>query len=73
MKGDHKEYMQRETKRTFDQSMHLYEQTLNQVVQASGNGVSHDTSDHQRPSGLVTPLLQSGAGRHRLLQNCPYT
>ena len=48
MKGAHKRYMQRETKKTFDQSMHLYEQTLNQVVQASGNGVSHDTSDRTK-------------------------
>ena len=45
-----------ETKKTFDQSMHLYEQTLNQVVQASGNGVSHDTSDRTKTIRVGDPV-----------------
>ena len=56
MKGAHKRYMQRNTKKTFDQSMHLYEQTLNQVVQASGNGVSLDTSDRTKTIRVGDPV-----------------
>ena len=56
MKGAHKRYMQRNTKKTFDQSMHLYEQTLNQVVQASGNGVRHDTSDRTKTIRVGDPV-----------------
>ena len=38
MNGAHKRYMQRETKKTFHQSMDLYERTLQQVVNASPSG-----------------------------------
>ena len=56
MKRTHKGYMQRETKKTFDQSMHLYEQTLNHLVQASGNGVSQDTSDSTKTIRVGEPV-----------------
>ena len=56
MKGSHKRYMQRNTKKTFDQSMHQYEQTLNQLVQASGNGVSQDTSDRTKTIRVGDPV-----------------
>ena len=56
MKGAHRRYMQRSTKKTFDQSMHLYEQTLNQLVQSSGNGVRQDTTDRNKTIRVGDPV-----------------
>ena len=56
MKRAHRGYIQRETKKTFDQSMHLYEQTLNHLVQASGNGVSQVTSDSTKTIRVGEPV-----------------
>ena len=38
MKGIHKRYLDRTARRTVDRSMAIYEQTLDQIVRASGDG-----------------------------------
>jgi len=41
MKGIHKRYLDRTARRTVDRSMEIYEQVLDQVVKASGDGKSY--------------------------------
>ena len=41
MKGIHKRYLDRTARRTFDRSMDIYEQTLDQIVRASGDGKTY--------------------------------
>ena len=41
MKGIHKRYLDRTARRTFDRSMDIYEQTLDQIVRASGDGKNY--------------------------------
>ena len=41
MKGTHQRYLQRTAQKTFDRSMAVYEQVLDQVVKASGDGKAY--------------------------------
>ena len=41
MKGTHQRYLQRTAQKTFDRSMAVYEQVLDQVVKASGDGKTY--------------------------------
>ncbi len=41
MKGIHKRYLDRTARRTVDRSMAIYEQTLDQIVRASGDGKTY--------------------------------
>ena len=41
MKGIHKRYLDRTARRTFDRSMDIYEQTLDQIVRAAGDGKNY--------------------------------
>ena len=41
MKGIHKRYLDRTARRTSDRSMDIYEQTLDQIVRASGDGKTY--------------------------------
>ena len=41
MKGIHKRYLDRTARRTVDRSMAIYEQTLDQIVRAAGDGKNY--------------------------------
>ena len=53
MKGIHKRYLDRTARRTVDRSMAIYEQTLDQIVRASGDGKTY-RQDQQDLNKTIT-------------------
>ena len=52
MKGIHKRYLDRTARRTFDRSMAVHEQVLDQVVKASRDGKTY-RQDQQDPNKTI--------------------
>jgi len=59
MKGIHKRYLDRTARKTFDQSMEIYEQVLDQVVRATGDGRSYrqDQQDLNKTIAVGEPVV----------------